>query len=65
MDITNKYCKGKGKWSNLPITIEGLFKKNKLLYDHLKYLSSWAGMDCRYNSIEDIGQEILKLKEHK
>jgi hypothetical protein len=65
MMVSSKYCKGKGKVENLPTTIEAVFKKNKLIYEHLRYLSNIIGMDCRQYSIEAIGEEIARIKnEH-
>ena len=62
MEIWNKHIKGEGKIQNLPRTIDGLFKKNKITYEHLKFLTQRIGMDWRKYAIEDIASYITKIK---
>lgn len=62
MSICSKHIAGKGKLENLPSTIDGLFKKHKMTYEHLKILTSTIGLDCRKYDISHIAEYVTNMK---
>lgn len=62
MKVCSKYWKGKGKYENLPSTIESVYKKNKLLFNDLNFLCNKLGTNIQFQTIEQIGEMVTKLK---